>query len=153
MSLFIDNNDEIELIVKYVYDKNGEVCVLSDENVKHMDDGNSSPIELGEEMPFNIIRVDSSEVDKSDIKKAFVNIRKPSFSDISTLTSALSSGAEGGITPSQLINYNKIRLITLFKNGKAQDEDGEYHDITVDNLAKLSPALGIGLALKISDFL
>jgi hypothetical protein len=159
MGLFIEPKDVVTISVFYVYDKEGDVCVLSSDDVeliKNKDDKESvdkdaDKVELGWDIPFNILRVDLKDFTEKDIRSAIIDVRKPSFQDVPSLIAPLkNTGASGYFNPSEIIDFNSKRLNALFKKGVAQGPDGSHIVINRENLSTISPAIGIGIALEMN---
>jgi hypothetical protein len=162
MSLFIEEKDFVTITVSYVFDKeDGEICVIGDGDIRYIKEIEAEGFtlgkddeyeELGWDIPFNVKRVNSEGLKSSDICNITIDVRRPRFEDITTLMRPLTEvNGSGSFNPSQVIDYNAKRLFVLFKRGVARDQDGKEHSVDKSNLSKLSPGIGIALALKMNE--
>lgn len=149
MGLFVTKKDNLKIEVCYMFE-NDDICILSDSDIDNI---GKKDIMLGWDIPFNTLRLKAEEKKKEDIRKTNIEIRKPSFNDVSDLVAPLKNIVPGSnFSPSDIIRFNNERLIILFDNGFAEDKDGKKYDLNKDLLSKLSPNLGVAIAFKMNDF-
>jgi hypothetical protein len=156
MGLFIDNENDIELKVNYVYDEKDEICVLSKSDMDYLSKlfsgEEKKDKKIGWEIHFNSSRVKALSVKKENICEINIGLRRPSFEDVSSLVAPLSNvNSANGLGPSQIIDFNSKRMMILFKSGYALDKGGIKYDIDTDKMLKLSPNIGIGLAFAMNE--
>jgi len=157
MGIFVDNNNTFEVKVKYLFDEDGEIHILTDEDEKNISLSLSEKASMPDglthatDVPFNN-PVDISKFNKEDIKCACFAFRKPSFDDIPIMLSSFAMvSAEGDVSPGDIFKFNNKKLKMLFVSGSAQDECGKKVEIDKSNVGSISHVLGSAMAVRMNE--
>jgi hypothetical protein len=157
MSIFIKDDDVLTIGISYVFDKEGVPHVLSEkdefyicepDDVKKMAAPNHDK-ENQSEIPFNTAIDSILNYSQKDIKKGEAQFRLPNFQDTNRLMSAFKHSGTS-VASSDVLEFNQRQIDLLFKSGRLQDENGEYHAISKNNIDKLHPALGNAFSIGLS---
>lgn len=156
MGLFVDQKTTFKVVVKYVFTDDGEVHILTDEDVENIAKSSDDKKALEDtlthatDVPFNV-PIDILDLSPEDIKEAAFNFRKPSFDDMpSLLSSFVSISSSGDVSPGDVFEFNNRKLKLLFINGAAQDENGDKAKINEKNVGYISPVLGSAMAVRMN---
>jgi hypothetical protein len=155
MGIFVENSNTYEVEVLYVFDKEGEVSVITDEDAEYISKPEEEKLKVKDDydsiitnsIPFNNQISSIMDYKKEDIRVLKFTFRKMNFSDSSVLLSGMGNSG-GSISPTDIIDYNIKKLTMLFKIGYAHSEDGTKVTVTKSNLGSIAPALGNAVSLK-----
>ena len=158
MGIFVDKNNTFDIEIKYVFDKEGEIHVISEEDVEYISKPEEEKKEVYEDydsllttgIPYNEVIDSIMSYSSDDIRTMKLTLRKLNFNDSSILLSTLNSN-EGKVSTKDIFDYNNKRLSLIFKYGYAEDESGEKQKIDKGNLGTLSPALGNAISLQMDQ--
>jgi hypothetical protein len=157
MGIFVDEKKTFEIIVKYVFDKDGDVHVVTDQDIENISKTEEEKNKMKDrlthasDVPFNV-PVDVSNFSSEDVRQASFNFKKPSFDDVPVILSSIASiTPEGAISPGDIFHFNNKKLKLLFVDGKAQDEDGKEVEVNIANIGYISPILGSAMATRMSE--
>ena len=159
MGIFVNEKDNVDVKVKYVFDKVGVIHILSDGDYEML----SLPDEeKKEEAPeYDSVNVESSiplnspiksimDYTKDDICVLSAVFRKPNFSNMTELMASIDIDSEGNVRQSSVYDFSNRRLSLLFKNGKLQDENKKFFSLNSGNIGSLDPILGGALMIALN---
>jgi len=147
MGLFVNEKSNYKIYVHYVFDKNANVHVVSEEDKKKIEESSAKDGETSNDgYPFNEM-VKLKDYKKEDLKQAHFIFRKADFSDMPKMFKNIN----GQMSVGEAMNFNLERMEQLFVKGLAQDEGGKQHNITHENMGGLDPAIGGYVVLELSD--
>jgi hypothetical protein len=146
MGLFVTNKSNFKIVVNYVFDKEVEVHVISDDDIKKIEEEYSGEDYSEEGYPFNT-PVQLKNYKKEDLKTATFHFRKPSFSDMPKMFSSMGEGLTNG----EAFAFSAKRMEQLFVKGIAQDSKGRQATVDESNIGSLDTAMAGYLVVELAN--
>ena len=154
MGLFVTEKNNFTIHANYVFDKEGKMHIIEDEDVvilgKTKEEKEKFPEQettagIAFNTPVNIL-----DYTDKDVKKASFTFRRPKFQDLPYLMGSVNSTL--GLNPAEVFSFNSDRINLLFEKGTAQDEKGHMVKLEHSNLGNISPSLGSFVAMKMNEY-
>jgi len=161
MALLRNEKDNFEVVVSYVFNKDGDICVLDDLDHKTLSLTKEEKEKIAEEdrrsaasnIPFNRT-LDLLEFSEKDVRKATFSFRKPVLDDMPVLLSSfIKINSSGDMAPGDVFEFSNRKVKLLFVKGKAQEQDGSEIKITKENIGNIPPVLGSAMSMKLASVL